>query len=270
MRWRWVGFLVSSTCWVALMLLGFEPQTCFVHMNYHAESPSSHSEAVTLGLVWDALICVWGRVVRNVVYPDAITVIEFWASSACGSPCLPYSPDLSIFHAFSLPFLYLYALCHDLRCLLANDKKTTRLTLGWHFYFSWNDLTTGPFAGCQDIDIDHSQIDVPIRVFQIVPTGLSRTENADHFGTCDKRNHTLTHIKWVHFLFLYLFFPSQMSSSALDEAIYCLMREPLETQECLALHVVKVSYAMYNTIQIENAHYFAPWRKSIDKATLDI
>lgn len=59
------------------MLLGFEPQTCFVHMSRCAGSPSTHSKAVTLGSACDALICVCGRVVRIVVYTDAITVIEF-------------------------------------------------------------------------------------------------------------------------------------------------------------------------------------------------
>lgn len=64
----------------------------------------AHSKAVTLGLVCDALcVCV----VSIVVFSDAITVIEFWASSACGSPCPSYSHNQSIFHTLSLyPFSY--------------------------------------------------------------------------------------------------------------------------------------------------------------------
>lgn len=55
-----MGFQVSSTRQVALMLLGFELQTCFVHTSCHAGSLSTHSEAVTLGLVLRrANMCVW-------------------------------------------------------------------------------------------------------------------------------------------------------------------------------------------------------------------
>lgn len=148
----------------------------------------AHSKAVTLGLVCDALcVCV----VSIVVFSDAITVIEFWASSACGSPCPSYSHNQSIFHTLSL-YPFSYCMHWAMTCFVhkLTKKKKTRLILGWHFYPSWYDLATGIFfTGCQNTDVDCSQIssmmncsDRPIK-----------DRKCWSFGVMWQRKRTLTH-----------------------------------------------------------------------------
>lgn len=134
-----MGFLVSSTCWGALISLGFEPQTfCSHELSCQVSIGSFQSGHTRIGL-WCTNMCVWVCCQYCCVFwcyhsNRVLNLFSLWLS-------LPFLFTQSVYlsHTFSLSLLILYALSHDLFCSLATDKKknTTDIRLTFLFIVIW-------------------------------------------------------------------------------------------------------------------------------------